>query len=316
MPRAVWTGSLSFGLVSIPVALYPATQPKDVRFHLFDRQGRRVRYRRFAEEPESRSTRFDDVVTGPTSERSRADDQVGPTPPDAPDDQLDDEPASARALAYDELVRGYEVEPGRFAMVEREEIEQARPARSSTIDLEDFVELDAIDPVYFEKSYYLAPRRDADTPYRLLQQALERTRRVGIGRFVLRTKPHLVAVRPIGDVLGLETLFFGDEVREAREVFALEGGDLSERELRLAEQLVEVLAAAWEPERYADEYRRDLLRIISEKPLVETEAATDTGLTPAPTSRAEELMEALRRSVEQAKSEQEHPEARERRKTG
>ncbi|HJR98953.1 MAG TPA: Ku protein [Actinomycetota bacterium] len=316
MPRAVWTGSLSFGLVSIPVALYPATQPKDVRFHLFDRQGRRVRYRRFAEEPESRSTRFDDVVAGPTPERPRADDRVGATPPDAPDEQLDDEPASARALAYDELVRGYEVEPGRFAMVERDEIEQVGPSRSSTIDMEDFVELDAIDPVYFEKSYYLAPRRDADTPYRLLQRVLERTRRAGIGRFVLRTKPHLVAVRPIGHVLGLETLFFGDEVRDSDDVVALASGDLSDRELRLAEQLVEVLATAWEPERYADEYRRDLLRIISEKPLVETDAAADVARAPASTSRAEELMEALRRSVEEAKAAQDPPAAPRRRRTG
>jgi DNA end-binding protein Ku len=316
MPRAVWTGSLSFGLVSIPVALYPATQPKDVRFHLFDRHGRRVRYRRYAEEPKSESTPFDDVVAGPTPERSRADDQADATPSDAPDEQLGHEPASARALAYDQLVRGYEVEPGRFAMVEREEIEQVRPSRSSTIDLEDFVELDAIDPVYFEKSYYLAPRREADTPYRLLQRALERTRRVGIGRFVLRTKPHLVAVRPIGDVLGLETLFFGDEVRDADDVVALASGDLSEREVRLAEQLVEVLATAWEPERYADEYRRDLLRIIGEKPLVETDAAAAVAQAPASTSRAEELMEALRRSVEEAKTAQERPETHRRRKTG
>jgi len=182
--------------------------------------------------------------------------------------------------------------------------------------MEDFVELDAIDPVYFEKSYYLAPRRDAEIPYRLLQRALERTRRVGIGRFVLRTKPHLVAVRPIGDVLGLETLFFGDEVRDADDVVALGSSDLSEREVRLAEQLVEVLATAWEPERYADEYRRDLLRIIGEKSLVETDAAADVAQTPASTSRAEELMEALRRSVEEAKTAQERPETHRRRKTG
>ena len=317
MPRAVWTGSLSFGLVSIPVALYPATQSKDVRFHLFDRQGRRVRYRRFAEEPESEPARFDDVGAGPTRQRSPAGGQVGASPSDASDDQLGDEPAAApAALAYDELVRGYEVDSGRFAMVEREEIEQVRPSRSSTIDLEDFVELDAIDPVYFEKSYYLAPRRDADTPYRLLQRALERTRRVGIGRFVLRTKPHLVAVRPIGDVLGLETLFFGDEVRDADDVVALASGDLSERELRLAEQLVQVLATAWEPERYADEYRRDLLRIISEKSPVETEAAADVVPTPASTSRVEELMETLRRSVGEAKTAQEPSEAPRRRRTG
>ena len=314
MPRAVWTGSLSFGLVSIPVALYPATQPKDVRFHLFDRNGRRVRYRRFAEEPEPEPARSDDVVDEP--EHSSTGDQVGAMPSHAHDEHRGDEPAPARALGYDELVRGYEVEPGRFAMLEHEEIEQVRPSRSSTIDLEDFVELDAIDPVYFEKSYYLAPRRDADTPYRLLRQALERTRKVGIGRFVLRTKPHLVAVRQIGDVLGLETLFFGDEVRAADDVVPPADGDLSERELRLAEQLVEMLATAWEPERYADEYRRELLRIISEKDLVETEATADVAATPASTSRVEELMEALKRSVEEAKMARERSPAPRRRRTG
>jgi DNA end-binding protein Ku len=315
MPRAVWTGSLSFGLVSIPVALYPATQPKDVRFHLFDRHGRRVRYRRFSEEPEADSSRSDDEVDEPTEELSSTGERVGATSSDAPDEQLGDEPASARPLGYDELVRGYEVEPGRFAMLEHEEIEALRPSRSSTIDLEDFVELDAIDPVYFEKSYYLAPRRGSDTPYRLLQLALQRTGRAGIGRFVLRTKPHLVAVRPTGDVLGLETLFFGDEVRAAADVVQPANGDLSERELRLAEQLVEMLATSWEPERYADEYRQELLRIISEKAPVDADAPDDAAV-PTSTSRVEELMEALKRSVDEAKTARERDEARPRRRTG
>jgi DNA end-binding protein Ku len=314
MARAVWTGALSFGLVSIPVALYPATQPKDVRFHLFDRAGRRVRYRRFAEEPDEVSPGLGDAADA-GAPGSPTDDQVGSPSSDAPGDRSGSEPARPRALAYDELVRGYELEPGRFAMLEHEEIEQMRPSRSSTIELEDFVELDAIDPVYFEKSYYLAPRGDVDTPYRLLQQALERTRRVGIGRFVLRTKPHLVAVRPIGDVLGLETLFFGDEVRPAKDVVAPPTGGLSERELRLAEQLVGMLATTWDPDRYADEYRQELLRIISEKIPVDTEAKTDAATPPASTRSIEELMEALKRSVEEAK----HREGREappRRQTG
>jgi DNA end-binding protein Ku len=198
-------------------------------------------------------------------------------------------------------VRGYEVEPGRFALLEREDIERARPSRSSTIELEDFVELEAIDPVYFEKTYYVAPRRDAANPYRLLVRALEGTRRVGIGRFVLRTKPHLVAVRPAGDVLALETLFFGDEVRPAAELVPPIEGDVSPRELRLAEQLVEVLATDWDPGRYADEYREELLRIIAEKEPVGA-AEPSVAAAPAQGSNVEALMEALRRSVEDAKA--------------
>lgn len=303
MPRAVWTGTLSFGLVSIPVALYPATSPKDVRFHLFDREGRRVRYRRFAEEPAP-------GTGAPHPDGGLVDVEAGggadvPMPGVA-GSRGDASPAaeaeaerSDRELAYDELVRGYEVEPGRFAMLEQEEIEQVRPSRSSTIELEDFVELEAIDPVFFEKSYYLAPRRDAAKPYRLLQIALERTDRVGIGRFVLRTKPHLVAVRPTEEALVLETLYFGDEVRSPAEVLSPPDGEVSERELRLAEQLVEMLATSWEPDRYADEYRDELLRLIAEKAPVETAVAeTETAVMP---SRVEELMEALKRSVEEAK---------------
>lgn len=303
MPRAVWTGTLSFGLVSIPVALYPATSPKDVRFHLFDREGRRVRYRRFAEEPAP-------GTGAPQPEGRPVDVDVGDGAdvpmPGVAESRGDVSSAtgaeverSDRELAYGELVRGYEVEPGRFAMLEQEEIEQVRPSRSSTIELEDFVELEAIDPVFFEKSYFLAPRRDASKPYRLLQLALERTERVGIGRFVLRTKPHLVAVRPTEEALVLETLYFGDEVRAPAEVLSPPDEEVSERELRLAEQLVEMLATSWDPDRYADEYRDELLRLIAEKAPVET-AEPEMDAT-APPSRVEELMEALKRSVEDAK---------------
>jgi len=311
MPRAVWTGALSFGLVSIPVALYPATQPKDVRFHLFDRQGRRVRYRRFAEDTPAAGLVEHEAVPG----------SPAPRPADAPPSERSSgervgEGAASAPLEYDELVRGYEVEPGRYAMLEHEEVEQARVRRSSTIDLEDFVELDAIDPVYFEKSYYLAPRHGSGTPYRLLQGALQRSRRVGIGRFVLRTKPHLVAVRPIGDVLGLETLFFSDEVRAAADVVPPAEGTVSQRELRLAEQLVEMLSSAWEPERYADEYRRELQRIIAEKELVDVDAPDDLAPTGQATSRVEELMDALRRSVEEAKAERDAEGSQARRETG
>ncbi len=134
-------------------------------------------------------------------------------------------------------------------MLEHEEIERARPMRSTTIELEDFVELKDIDPVYFEKTYYLAPRRDAAKPYALLLRTLERTGRVGIGRFVLRTKPHLVAVRAAAGAIALETLYFGDEVRATSDVApAIDDATATDRELRVAEQLVEMLATSWDPD--------------------------------------------------------------------
>jgi DNA end-binding protein Ku len=133
---------------------------------------------------------------------------------------------------------------------------------------------------------------------------------------VLRTKPHLIAVRPIGEVLGLETLFFSDEVRAAADVVPPAEGTVSERELRLAEQLVEMLSSAWEPERYADEYRRELQRIIAEKELVDVDAPDDLVATAQPTSRVGELMDALRRSVEEAKARRDAAGAQPRRETG
>lgn len=159
-----------------------------------------------------------------------------------PSSAATDRSSSNAELRYGDLVRGYEVEPGRFAMIEHDEIERARPERSSLIELEDFVELDDMDPVYFEKTYFVAPRRGSAKSYLLLQRALDRTQRVGIGRFVLRTKPHLVAIRAARGALALETLFFGDEVRSPSNVVMTINDTVTDRELAKAEQLVEMLA--------------------------------------------------------------------------
>lgn len=305
MPKSVWTGNLSLGLVNVPVSLYAATEPKDVRFHLFDREGRRVRYRRVVEvAPEEP---WD--APPPASE----DDREGQAPPPTSSSA---EPAAPRGeveVAYEDLVRGVEVDRDRFVTLEPQEIERARPKASHSIDLEHFVRLEEIDPVFFEKSYFLAPRRDAEKPYVLLLRAMQDAGRVGIGRFVLRTKPHLVAIRPMEGVLGLETLFFGDEVRAPREIVSLLAGiKVTKREVEMAASLIDMLSTAWDPSAYSDEYREELLRLISEKTASEVEAA------PVPTlaneSRIQDLMEALRQSVEAAK--QEKAPSRKRRRAG
>jgi DNA end-binding protein Ku len=289
--RSVWTGTLSFGLVSIPVALYPATESKDVRFHLFDREGRRVRYRRVVQDvhPLAEPTEGDRLETEPTEHPAAAPvtEAASGRPPGA----------SEREVPYEDLVRGYEVEPETYVFLDREDIERARPTPSRTIDLEHFVELEDIDPVFFEKAYYVVPAVGAEKPYALLLEALRQTGRVGIGRFVLRTKPHLVAIRPMDGVLGLETLFFGDEVRSVPSRVK-DAGDVPAggRELEMAKQLVEMLAAEWEPSNFADEYREELLRIISERAPERIEEER-----PAPSSRIDDLMDALRQSVEEAK---------------
>ncbi|HEX6399096.1 MAG TPA: Ku protein [Actinomycetota bacterium] len=290
MARSVWRGTLSFGLVAIPVSLYPATEAKDVRFHLFDREGRRVRYRRVVDAGPSRAPQEVDDVEAVAE-------ATGREPAEGRDEAVG---AAETEVAYEDLVRGYEVEPETYVFLETEEIERARPSPSRAIDLEHFVRLEDIDPVFFEKAYYVAPGRGAEKSYGLLLRTLKETGRVGIGRFVLRTKPHLVALRPMEDALALETLYFGDEVRDARPLVGDVGlANVTDREIDVSKLLVEALATEWDPSVFADEYREELLRMIAERTPEHIEGPADA---PAPEARVGELLEALKRSVEDAKA--------------
>jgi DNA end-binding protein Ku len=180
--------------------------------------------------------------------------------------------------------------------VPREELERIRPERSRSIDIQDFVELEQIDPVYLDKSYYAIPTTpEATKPYVLLHHAMREAGRIGIGRFVLRTKPHLVAVRPMEKVLAVETMFFGDEVRDPSDLAPdLDGVEVDERELHLAVTLIETLKTDWDPDAYADTYREELLRMLAER--TPTKRAAE-GPAPVGGSAVEELMAALRESV-------------------
>ena len=275
MPTAVWTGSISFGMVNIPVRMFPATSPKDPRFRQIDRQtGRRVRLRRVVE---------DEPDSGPTGEESR--------PTSAEPLQL---PRRAEhEVSYDDIVKGYEVDKGQHVILEPEEVEQLRPERSRTIDIERFVALEAIDPVYFEKSYHLAPQdANAVKPYALLLAAMERAGRVAIGRFVLRTREHLVAIRPTRGILGLETLFYADELREPpSQWLTAPSADASSKEIEMAEKLIAVMAADWEPESYRDTFRERVMQIVEGR---EPAAVAE----PPPGPKVPDLMEALKASVE------------------
>jgi DNA end-binding protein Ku len=288
---AVWTGTLGFGLVSIPVRLYPATQPKDVRFHLVDPEsGRRIRYRRVVE--------TDDGALPPAARGGDGAKEEDRSHDAGSEGMLG---RSEHELTFDDLARGYEVEPGRMVVLPREEIERVRPTRSRTIDVEEFVELARIDPVFFEKSYYVAPQAGAEQPYVLLLRAMEREGLVGIARFVLRTKPHLVAIRPMEAVLGLETMYFADEVRSTSEVVPhLSSDPVPKKHLALAQQLIEAMRTDWEPTRYADDYRNELLRLISDR---DTEPSSADEAPPPGTPRVQELMDALKKSLEAAKAE-------------
>ncbi|HEY3212798.1 MAG TPA: Ku protein [Actinomycetota bacterium] len=294
MATAVWTGTLSFGLVTLPVRLYPATQPKDVRFHLYDREGRRIRYQRVVEagaEPASDRNEL------PPSDAA-VDEDTTPTR----EERSGTTASVEKPVAWDEVVRGVETDDGELVTVPREELERIRPERSRSIDIQDFVELEQIDPVYLDKSYYAIPMTpEATKPYVLFHHAMREAGRIGIGRFVLRTKPHLVAIRPMKTVLAVETMFFGDEVRDPADLAPdLDGIEVDERELDLAVTLIETLKTDWDPDAYADTYREELLRMLAERTPTKRVAEEPS---PAGGSAVEELMAALRESVAAAERE-------------
>ena len=311
MPKAVWKGSLNLGLVNIPVSLHAATEPKDVRFHLVDKAGRRVRYRRFVEVDDDAGDEGQRSVGDQEGQRVREADAEARTP----DVQRSRRSSSDRGshegpreveVAYEDLLRGYEVDSDRLVTVEPDEIERARPQPTLTIDLEHFVRLEDIDPIFYEKSYFLAPRygTHAAKPYTLLLRAMQESGRVGIGRFVLRTKPHLVAIRAAGAVLALETMYFGDEVRDPGQIVSwLQGVEVEPREVAMAEQLISMLELEWDPNAYSDEYREELLRIIAEKTPSEIIDLPDE----VPSSGVADLMEALKASVEAARQRRGNP---------
>lgn len=261
MARAIWSGSISFGLVNVPVKLFSATEQKDVSFHQFQEgTGQRIRYRRVAEE-------------------------------------------SGEEVDYADIVKGYEVEKGRHVLVTPEELESVDPGRTRTIEIEDFVDLAEIDPIYYEKSYYLAPAEGsgAEKPYALLLRGMEESGKVAVGRFVLRTKQYLAAIRPAAGVLVLETMYFADEVRDPSvdvDGVPVDGVELSERERAIAGQLIESLSSAWDPERYADTYRQRVLELIERKAEGE-----DVVTEPARADEGEvvDLMAALEASVAAAR---------------
>lgn len=256
MARAIWTGVISFGLVSVPVGLYAATEQHEVEFHQFQRgTSDRIRYHRVNE---------------------RTGDEV----------------------AYADIVKGAEVGRGEFVVVTPEELEQVAPGRSRALEIHAFVDVDEIDPVYFERTYYLAPAApEHQRAYVLLRQAMSSQHRAAIGTFVMREKEHLAAVRPDGDVLALEVMYFADEVRAPAETLPVlpDGLEAPEREVRLAEQLVASMAGPWRPEDYRDTYTERLRDLVETKRRGgEVVAAPE----PPEASNVADLMELLQRSID------------------
>jgi DNA end-binding protein Ku len=256
MPRAIWSGAISFGLLNVPVKLYSAVSKQTVRFReLREEDGSRVRHKRVAEE-------------------------------------------DGEEVPYDKIVKGYEITPDNYVIMSRDELSEIDPEKTRAIEIKDFVDLDDIDPIYFEHPYYLGPDKGAERAYALLVQAMEEQRKVAIARFVLRNKEHLAAIRPMGDALTMATMRFHDEVvspDDLEEVLPEKQEKIEKRELDMAKQLIDSLSTDFEPDRYEDEYRDKLLALIERKAQGEDIVSAPTE-EPKPT-KAPDLMAALEESL-------------------
>ena len=262
MARAIWSGTISFGLLNVPVKLYSAVSRKTIRFNeLRESDGSRVRHKRVAE----------------------SDDKEVP---------------------YEDIVRGYEISPDRYVVFSRDELEQLNPAKTRAIEIQDFVDIEQIDPIYFDSPYYLAPAEGAEKAYGLLVRAMEASGKAAIARFVLRNKEHLAAIRPMDGVLTLTTMRFADEVvspSELEDVLPDSSPRVEKREREMAEKLIDSLAADFKPEKYRDEYREQLLSLIEQKAEGKQVVASESE-EPEPT-KAPDLMAALEESLAAVKSE-------------
>jgi len=261
MPRSIWSGAISFGLINVPVKVYSAVSAKSVRFHQLD------------------------VKTGTRISQRRVNPQTGEEVP------------------FDQLVKGYELTKDRYVIVKPEELDAIAPEKSRTIDIEDFVELAEIDPIYYDHPYWLVPDKGAAKAYALLLEAMKESGKVAIARVVLRNKEHLVALRPAGGGLMMETMNFHDEVvssEELDELVAASESAASDREVKMAQQLIDSLTTQFTPESYSDTYREKVLDLIERKAQGEEIAIQPEAAEPA---RVPDLMAALEASLAAVKSE-------------
>ncbi len=269
MPRAIWNGSISFGLVNIPVKLYNAVSRKNVSFHQIDSEsGARIKMQRVS---------------------SKTGDEV----------------------PYERIVKGYELSPERYVLIEPQELDALDPEASHSIDIEEFVDLADIDPLFFDAAYYLAPGKAAEKPYALLAKAMEEQGKVALARFVMRTKQYLAAVRAKEGMLLLSTMVYADEVVPPEQLPELETIDsvkVNDKEVAMAAQLIDSLSADFEPERFKDTYREQELDLIERKAAGE-EIVVEAAPAPDATSVVD-LMAALEASVKEARdARRRHPTA-------
>ena len=256
MARAIWSGSISFGLLNVPVKLYSAVARRNIALReIRESDSARIKHRRVAE-------------------------------------------GTDEEVPYDEIVKAYEITPGQYVPLSKDEMSAMAPEKTRAIDVQDFVDLDEIDPIYFDSPYYLGPAEGAEKAYSLLAEAMEASGKVAIARFVFRNKEHLAAIRTSGGVLTLTTMRFADEVvptSELEEVLPDEAPKVAKKEQEMAEQLIESLSTDFDPDAYRDEYREQLLGLIERKAEGKEIVASESEAPQA--TKAPDLMAALEESI-------------------
>ncbi|HVL69810.1 MAG TPA: Ku protein [Vicinamibacterales bacterium] len=253
MARALWTGSLSFGLVNIPVEIHTAVRDKGPRFRLLRKKDKsRIRFQRIAE-------------------------------------------ADSEVVEWEDIVKGYEYAKGQYVVLTPEDFEKAALKKDRVIDIQDFVQADAIDDRYFDKPYYLLPGKGGARAYALLREAIRESGRIGIAKFVLRTKQRLAAIETIRDALVLSTMRFRDELARLDEFEFPPAKGVGKRELNMAQRLIEEFAAEWDPDKYTDDYRHNIMKVVEAK---RAKAKPDLVAEADPQSaKVIDLMERLRKSL-------------------
>jgi DNA end-binding protein Ku len=221
--RAIWKGSISFGLVNIPIAVYPATKKEELRFRLLrEKDLSPVNYKRVAEK-------------------------------------------DGKEVPWDEIVKGYEYEKGKYVVLKDEDFQRVDLEATQTVDIQDFVEVDEIDPIFFYKPYYLEPQKGGDKAYVLLRDALESSKKVGVAKVVIKTRQYLAGVKPEDDVLILELMHFAEELADPARLHVPKKLEPGKREMEMAKALINSMSAKWNPEKYHDDYREALMEVIEEK---------------------------------------------------
>jgi len=260
--RAIWKGSISFGLVNIPIALYPATRKEEMKFRLLRAKDLSlVNYKRVAEK-------------------------------------------DGKEVPWDEIVKGYEYEKGKYVVLKDEDFQRVDLEATQTVDIQDFVDQEEIDPMFFYKPYYLEPQKGGDKAYVLLRDVLEKTKKVGIAKVVIKTRQYLAGVKAADGVLILELMHFAEELAEADNLHVPKKIEPAKRELDMAKALVDSMSSKWDPKKYRDDYREALMEVIEEK--VEAggkEIEEKPKHKPRPSTKVIDLVSVLQESLNKSKGE-------------